>query len=655
MPAVKLKVTKLEFSVLRVSIHKVISTAGVAIALSSAMTCHAAPLNQQQEWYVQANIALDNGNYREYNALKPKLENYPLLPYLEYRVFRQDLFAKSPQSVENFLEKYQSLPFSITLKHSYLSFLARTQQWSDFLQIQPTLPKSKVMQCHYYNAKEETKQYKAAWQGAQSLWLTGSSLPQGCNNLLQQWQASGQLTNGLILDRMLLAYNNDNQNLLNYLDYKLSGSSKMAGQAMINLFTSPEGVGNFAKQSLVNAFNQQLTIAAYQRLANQNVIIAVQQFDQVVKGQHFDEQQSQSLAEYVANLLMYTPDPNLMAWRDNVINHSSNSELLNRRFRISMGNANWNNALHWLWRLPDHSTVRFKFWHAYLLDKTNHHWRAIRLYNEILGQRSYYSAAAATILGKPIDFQVKSIQLDSGVIAPFQANLNRVREFYALDYPQGAVSEWNYLLKGKTDNQKLMLADYAKQQGWSYLAVDATISGKLWDYLSLRFPVAYKWWFDFFGKKRGMRAATMMALSRQESAFNPNAQSYVGARGLMQLMPSTAEHTAEKIGYPYRGANSLFDPSVNIRLGCAYLKMMLDQYNDNRILAFASYNAGPTRVRYWKQASEGKLDAFAFVEAIPFTETRNYVENILMFELYYSKLMGRPLHLLTPEELNSTY
>jgi len=185
--------------------------------------------------------------------------------------------------------------------------------------------------------------------------------------------------------------------------------------------------------------------------------------------------------------------------------------------------------------------------------------------------------------------------------------------------------------------------------------VQATIYGRMWEHLSLRFPLAFAETFKSFGQQRELSVTTMMALARQESALNPQAMSPVGARGLMQLMPATAKETAGKLNYKYAGSSSLFEPEVNIRLGSGYLKMMLERYDNNRIFAFSAYNAGPGRVTSWRKISDGKLDVFAFMETIPFGETRGYVQNVLMFEVYYDKLTNQPVQLLTTEELNAKY
>ena len=108
----------------------------------------------------------------------------------------------------------------------------------------------------------------------------------------------------------------------------------------------------------------------------------------------------------------------------------------------------------------------------------------------------------------------------------------------------------------------------------------------------------------------------------------------------MQLMPATANEVARRHGIAYRSVHQLFDPSLNIRLGTRYYRDMLDRFQGNRILATAAYNAGPGRVRQWLDRSAGRLPFDAWIEAIPFTETRNYVQNVLAFSAIYAHRLG---------------
>lgn len=128
-------------------------------------------------------------------------------------------------------------------------------------------------------------------------------------------------------------------------------------------------------------------------------------------------------------------------------------------------------------------------------------------------------------------------------------------------------------------------------------------------------------------------SALVLALMRQESEFYSKARSPVGALGLMQLMPATGRHTARRIGIPFNRDRLTSDPDYNLRLGQAYLNELLEQFDDSYILALAAYNAGPSRANSWidlyGDPRDPSVDSINWIERIPFSETRNYVQRIL--------------------------
>lgn len=138
-----------------------------------------------------------------------------------------------------------------------------------------------------------------------------------------------------------------------------------------------------------------------------------------------------------------------------------------------------------------------------------------------------------------------------------------------------------------------------------------------------------------------------LAIARQEFEFDASAASSVGARGLMQLMPATAQRMAERAGEPYEPARLTADPLYNARLGTTYLAQMLDYYDGSYLLATAAYNAGPGRVDRWVQEMgdprDPSVDAIAWIEQIPFSETRNYVMRVIEgLHVYRARLKGTP-------------
>ena len=132
------------------------------------------------------------------------------------------------------------------------------------------------------------------------------------------------------------------------------------------------------------------------------------------------------------------------------------------------------------------------------------------------------------------------------------------------------------------------------------------------------------------------------AIARQESQFDRQAVSSAGARGLMQLMPGTARDTAGKIGLTYDFGRLTSDPSYNMMLGSTYFANMLDSFGGSYVLAVAAYNAGPGNVRKWLAANGDPrrpgVDVIDWIEAIPFSETRGYVQRVLENAVVYDNL-----------------
>ncbi|MGE3873309.1 MAG: transglycosylase SLT domain-containing protein [Parvibaculaceae bacterium] len=148
--------------------------------------------------------------------------------------------------------------------------------------------------------------------------------------------------------------------------------------------------------------------------------------------------------------------------------------------------------------------------------------------------------------------------------------------------------------------------------------------------------------------------ALVYGLSRQESEFDPKAGSPVGAQGLMQLMPGTAKLVAKQYGLPYAPAKLTEDPTYNVKLGSAHLGDLIQEFGGSYILTLAAYNAGPRRSREWVQEHgdprSAHVDPIDWVEMIPFTETRNYVQKVMQnLHVYRSRLAPKTMHAMTAD------
>ncbi|MEO6486464.1 MAG: lytic transglycosylase domain-containing protein [Thermoanaerobaculia bacterium] len=155
-------------------------------------------------------------------------------------------------------------------------------------------------------------------------------------------------------------------------------------------------------------------------------------------------------------------------------------------------------------------------------------------------------------------------------------------------------------------------------------------------FLKMYYPVKYQDDIEKYAEKNGVDPHLVMGLILQESYYNPEAKSRVGATGLMQIMPPTGKELAQRLRIPF-AASRLENPSVNIQLGTFYLRRLIDLFGGSPYLAVASYNGGQGNVMRWRRASPGKpLDEF--LESIPFPETRNYVKRVTILRSSYSRI-----------------
>jgi soluble lytic murein transglycosylase len=175
-----------------------------------------------------------------------------------------------------------------------------------------------------------------------------------------------------------------------------------------------------------------------------------------------------------------------------------------------------------------------------------------------------------------------------------------------------------------------------------------------WDerLLKVVFPFPYRRLIEEESRRARIDPLLFAALVRQESSFQPDARSWVGATGLGQIMPATGRWLAPSIGVQRYDDRLLNVPEVNVRMGTRYLGDLLRRYDGSRDLALAGYNAGPGRADRWKRELNYGRDVDAFREAIPFDETRHYVKVVLRNYAVYERLYGTPRApgLVTPGE-----
>jgi len=260
----------------------------------------------------------------------------------------------------------------------------------------------------------------------------------------------------------------------------------------------------------------------------------------------------------------------------------------------------------------------------------------------IAGQMNFYGALAAEHLGQPIAIPARPAPLtaqerDAALQNPGFA---RALQLIGIGLRNEGVREWNYTLRGMSDRELLAAAQLACDREVWDRCINTSDRTKAEIDIEQRFPMPFRDELIAKARDAGLDPAYVYGLIRQESRFVVDARSNVGASGLVQIMPATARWTAKKIGLPYN-ADLIADRDTNLKLGMAYLKLVLDDFSGSQPLAAAAYNAGPGRPRKWRDGPV--LDPAIWAENIPFSETRDYVKKVISNGSYYAALLtGQP-------------
>ena len=292
------------------------------------------------------------------------------------------------------------------------------------------------------------------------------------------------------------------------------------------------------------------------------------------------------------------------------------------------------------------SQARTLYWQGRALEAQGETQRAMALYARAADHSTaYYGQLARARLGLS-DQPIRRAQ----AVAQGEARLAPVRAVEVFE----AVGERDLAFRLTTDLAR-RLEDPAQIAALARVAARARdaratlVIGKLASQRGVALDDAA---FPLFGVPefeplaRSAEAPVVYAIARQESAFQPDARSHAGAKGLMQMLASTARRTAQRAGVPFEEDRLISDPAFNAKLGAAHLAELMDEHGQSLILTFAAYNAGGHRVKQWIAAygdpRKPDVDPIDWVERIPFFETRNYVQRVVENVGVYRARFGAP-------------
>ena len=283
------------------------------------------------------------------------------------------------------------------------------------------------------------------------------------------------------------------------------------------------------------------------------------------------------------------------------------------------------------------------YWHARSMERSGQNAAASAIYQSLAQSTAsnYYPELAARRIGAPTSqtTAADASQLDAAVpsVAPGSLaafHLDRVTTLKRLGLSYLEAPELRALAAGDSADPRVrdfVLAELQRAGDW-YAAIEIAVqlekTGRLDPSATerLRYPRAYWDTIAQAANNDALDPYLVLALTRQESLFNPQARSVSDARGLMQLMPATADRVGPSAGVQQASLN-LYDPSLSVRVGTAYLKNLFEMFGGDPFKAVAAYNAGERAVQQWNAKYPGDDDQW--VENIGFHETREYVKRVI--------------------------
>lgn len=619
----------------------------------------------QKDLFIEAENAIRNKQYAYFETLFAQLQTHPLRDYL-YRDLLLNRLKNNPRSSANheaikaFLKAHHGEVVSRKIRYLWLDHLASTGQETIFLDYyQPT--SSIVNRCRAFEYQLKKRANLTDLQPKiASIWLTSHSLPKKCDPMLKLWKSNDGLTESLIWERMILAVQDRQFSLARYLNNQRDTHLQASGSLLINATKRPKNLAILLRQykspqqDNSRHFEHYITPIAYHsllKLAWSDASKTIRLWRLLDQELSLSATQIKRLKRNIALSLAIQKSPDATEWLSSVANHADESidQWLLSTLLVNHQKGPIEPHIANLASKQSQSD-KWSYWLAIMGLNDSRYLDSKTHLSNLAQQRSYYGFLAAIENNQTPNLNNRTSTSSSASLAELKEKpaAKRAYAFFLLERFHLARSEWNYLAKQTANKDMVYLAELAHQWGWNHQSILAFAKSKQIDDVEKRFPFFQRQDFEQATRTYDIPISWAYAITRQESAFKVDAQSHAGARGLMQLKPSTARQVVkrQKVKYSNQTIRQLLnDPKMNIKLGVAHLKEMLDYYQGNPILATAAYNAGKHRVNQWllnNQISDSRV----WIEQIPYKETREYVKNVLTYEQIYAQLEGENLSYL---------
>jgi soluble lytic murein transglycosylase len=608
-------------------------------------------------YFNQAERDASRGNMAQMANYQQQMAAGSLAMYPEYWQLNKNIDSQTPATVISFASRYPNTVMAEKLAADYAEAKARVGEYDAVRQVasyvtNPDASEACALALGFNHGGDSMRAYveKA------NVWLnTDKKLPQLCQQLATELNSNPMTSNDdreQRLYRMLRTGNNgDIVQLASRLGVAISYSQLMSVSSNPNTFFSQ------LNTLPTTATNRYLYLYGLGQLAKKSVNEAAMQLNYDIgrSPQFFDTKTRQYAYRTlgVARMNVNTDQgfsTEAVDWMQKSVGVPFNFEEAEDYAQAAIRFGRWQDVVQAVGAM-DYKTQQQPIWQYWLAKSYKmggdnaQRQQANQIFSQLARSTDYYGLLAKDQIGQRFD------QLPS-TLAPANSDYTRLAQDSAFNRaftlynlsanPTYTNREWNWAVKqarDRGDNSMIVAAaKTATDLGWYDRAIYALETTKTIPNSALAFPMPHQSSVVQYSRQAGIDPAWAYGIMRQESRFNVGAKSGVGAGGLMQIMPATAQYIARKLGESY-SPTRVATGDTNIRYGTYYMGDILNKLGGQPVLATAGYNAGPNKAKTW-QPDNGSLAADQYVESIPYPETRDYVKAVMENATNYGVLLN---------------
>lgn len=594
--------------------------------------------------FLRAYAPLESGLPSDAAADSAALRAYPLYPYLERaRLIREiDRTRGALGSIDEravaFLAAHDAEPVAVDLRRAWLQSLARRNQHRALVEHYRPVPGDQSLRCRYLAARIELGETAGLEAVVRELWLTPERLPPECETPFEWLRRHSAMDADLIEQRARLLLENEQTAFARTIARRLPEARATPLRRWADLLDRPAATLDAALAAPTIDVDHEALLAGWTKLARDEPLAALARYPRLEAA--LPPERASGFALALALGLAWDRHAEALAVFDAVRSADLDDYALAWRARAALWSKDWLRLEQSIAAMSDaqRREPRWQYWLARAAEARGDGAAARELYESVLPSDNWYAANAAARLAVRAAPHPEPLERDAAAVERLEARggFIRARELLQCELRAAATAEWlGEYARLETPDRKQAVHLAAGWQWHDVAVATATRQEVFYDY-ELLYPQPYEAEVRAGARAGKLDAALLYGVIRQESLFRADAVSAVGALGLAQLRPETARYVARESNTAPPSATDLLDPAVNLRLGAAHLRSLLDRFDGQLPVALAAYNAGRLPAERW--LPDRPLDADIWVENIPYNETRDYVQRVLWHSVVFGWL-----------------